>query len=55
MVINTNLYATLNMATQGEEVPGGQFAWMETVLAQARKDKEKVHSYFCTSWSLAFC
>ena len=42
VALNTNLYYTSNKAILAVDDPGDQLAWLNTTLAQARTDNEKV-------------
>ena len=42
IAINSNLYNSQNDLTGSDEDPGGQFAWMEQQLTEARGNQEKV-------------
>ena len=44
LMVNTNLYSEDNDVVKGVEDPGGQFAWMRSVLDNARTEGEKVRS-----------
>ncbi|KAI8512795.1 Acid sphingomyelinase-like phosphodiesterase 3b [Branchiostoma belcheri] len=39
--LNTNLWYGRNHVTEGEDDPAGQFAWLEQVLQQARRNVER--------------
>ncbi|XP_028327233.1 acid sphingomyelinase-like phosphodiesterase 3b [Gouania willdenowi] len=43
LVLNTNLYYNQNQLTQDVDDPAGQFTWMDQVLTEAEKNKEKVY------------
>ena len=43
IVLNTNMYYTLDKLTAGEEDPGGQLQWLEGTLAMTRQTKQKVN------------
>ncbi|CAH1774784.1 unnamed protein product [Owenia fusiformis] len=43
IVLNTNLYYTSNNAIENKVDPAEQFAWMENVLENSKKQGEKVH------------
>ena len=43
IILNTNMYFTLDKLTVGEEDPGGQLQWLEGTLAMTRRTKQKVN------------
>ena len=43
VMLNTNLYTTDNLATQGQTDPAGQYEWLEQTLSTARTHGEKVN------------
>ena len=43
IILNTNMYYTLDKLTAGEVDPGGQLQWLEGTLAMARQTKQKVN------------
>ena len=46
IVLNTNMYFTLDKLTAGEKDPAGQLQWLEKVLAKTRKSQHKVRNDF---------
>lgn len=45
LVLNTNLYYDQNKQTQNAVDPVGQFHWMDRVLTEAAKKKEKAKNF----------
>ena len=43
IILNTNMYFTLDKLTVGEKDPGGQLQWLEGTLAMTRQTKQKVN------------
>ena len=46
IVLNTNMYFTLDKLTAGEKDPAGQLQWLEGTLEMARKSKQKVTLFY---------
>ena len=47
IMLNTNMYFTLDKLTAGEKDPAGQLQWLESVLVKTRESHEKVKSRIC--------